>query len=192
MGEPARKRATYEDLFDLPEYVNGEIIDGELYVSPRPAARHARTGTRMGMDVGPPIDGDPEGPDRPGGWWILFEPELHFGEDVLIPDLAGWRRERMPVIPDVAYFILAPDWVCEVLSPSTEKLDRIQKMRVYAREGVRWLWLANPILKTLEVYEQVEGRWVLLASHAGDERIRAVPFDAVELSLARWWILDPT
>ncbi|HVT03261.1 MAG TPA: Uma2 family endonuclease [Thermoanaerobaculia bacterium] len=175
----------YEDLFDLPENVVGEIVDGELFASPRPAFRHARASTILGSRVGGPFD---EGRGGPGGWWILIEPELHFGPNVMVPDLAGWRRQRMPSIPDVAWFDLAPDWVCEVISPSTGRLDRVKKMPAYARSGVAFLWLIDPIMKTLEIYELVESTWRVVATHGGGEIVRAVPFDAVELDLAALWI----
>jgi Uma2 family endonuclease len=127
------------------------------------------------------------GGDAPGGWWILHEPELHFGDDVLVPDIAGWRRERMPVVPDAAYFDLVPDWVCEVLSPSTGALDRGRKMGVYAREGVRHLWIVDPLAHTVEVYRLEDGRWVVAGTHAGAEPVHAEPFAAVALDLGRWW-----
>ena len=128
--EQPMKRATYEDVLNAPENKVAEILDGELFLSPRPAPRHAAAASSLGGRVGGPFDG---GIGGPGGWWILDEPELHFGEHVLVPDLAGWRRERMPAIPDVAFFTLAPDWVCEVLSPSTARIDRGEKLPIYAR-----------------------------------------------------------
>ena len=177
--------ATYDDLLALPEHVIGEIIDGELIVSPRPAPRHAVATSVLSGELGPPYHG---GRGGPGGWWILFEPELHLGDDVLVPDLAGWRRERMPVVPDTAYFTLAPDWICEVLSPGTARLDRRKKLAVYARQAVTHAWLLDPIERTLEVL-RLEGRqWVIAAVHAGDEEVRAEPFDATSLPLARLWV----
>ena len=161
-----------------------EIVDGELITSPRPASPHARAASRLGMDLGGPFD---RGRGGPGGWVILYEPELHFGQDVLVPDLAGWRRERMPQMPNVAGFQLAPDWVCEVLSNSTERVDRAGKMPIYAREKVRHLWLVNPKTQTLEAYECQSERWTLLATHQGDETVRIAPFDAIELELAAFW-----
>jgi Uma2 family endonuclease len=128
-----------------------------------------------------------KGRGGPGGWWILDEPELHLGDDILVPDLAGWRRERMPVFPDVAWFDLVPDWVCEILSPSTARLDRIEKMPIYAADGVAHLWLIDPILRTLEAYENQHGRWSLIAAHAGQDQIRVPPFDAVALDLSGLW-----
>ena len=131
-----RRRATYADLLEVPEHLVAEIIDGELLTSPRPASPHALAASAIGSALFDRFNGPPGGADRPGGWWILFEPELHLGEDVLVPDHAGWRRERMPALPDVVGFTLAPDWVCEVISPSTARIDRGRKLRVYAREQV--------------------------------------------------------
>lgn len=184
----ARRRATYQDILDLPEHIVGEIIDGELYASPRPASPHARASSAIGSDLFGSFDGPPGAPDAPGGWWILDEPEIHLGADIVVPDLAGWRRERMPVIPNVPYFDLAPDWVCEVVSPTTGALDRSRKMRVYARERIPHLWLVDPLAKTLEIY-RFEGRhWVVAATYAGDDTVRAEPFVEVELALGRWWL----
>jgi Uma2 family endonuclease len=178
--------ATYEDLCRVPEGKIAEILGGELVVQSRPAARHARAATLLSEDVGP-FNRKPGGPRGPGGWFILFEPELHLGEDVVVPDIAGWRRERMAQIPDAAYFTLAPDWVCEVISPGTMKRDRVDKPRIYAREKVAFLWLLEPVGKTLEVL-QLEGQyWVPIAAFQGDEKIRAAPFDAIELEMERWW-----
>lgn len=185
MGDPAKRRATYDDLAAVPVHLVAEIIDGELYTSPRPAARHARSSSVLGGDLIYPFD---RGRGGPGGWHILFEPELHLGADVVVPDLAGWRRERMPEIPDVAGFTLAPDWVCEVLSPSTARLDRAEKLPVYAREGVAHAWLIDPVLKTLEVLRREGANWLLLKTWAGDASVRAEPFDAIELELGALWI----
>jgi Uma2 family endonuclease len=118
---------------------------------------------------------------------ILFEPELHLSGEALIPDLAGWRRERLPELPDTAALSLAPDWVCEVISPSTEALDRALKMGSYAREGVKHLWFVDPRPRLLEVYRLEQGRWSHLGAHLGDTRVRAEPFDALELNLSLLW-----
>lgn len=183
--KPARSPATYEDLAKVPAHQVAEILDGELIVSPRPAARHAQASSVMGSDLLGPFQ---RGLGGPGGWWILDEPELHLGADVLVPDLAGWRRERMPAIPDVAAFSLAPDWVTEVVSPSTARHDRVQKLAIYARDGVRHVWLVDPIARVLEVLRLESGRWLLAAAHGDNEKVRAEPFDAIELDLAAWWI----
>ena len=179
-----KPRATYEDLLKVPDNNVAEIVDGELYVSPRPAAPYALATSVLGADLGGPFH---QGRGGPGGWWIVDEPELHFGEDVLVPDLAGWRRQHMPEFPKTAFFTLAPDWVCETLSPSTERLDRARKLGVYAREGVANVWLLNPEARTLEVYRRSEDRWLLLATHGSDALVRAEPFDAIELDLLPLW-----
>ena len=136
--KPLKKGATYADLYDVPEHFVAEIFDGELYASPRPALPHAHAASALGNKLGAFHR------SGPGGWVIIDEPELHFGKDVLVPDLAGWRRERLPTVPVAAYLTLAPDWVCEVLSPSTESLDRGKKLRIYAGESVLHAWLVDP------------------------------------------------
>jgi Uma2 family endonuclease len=186
--ESARRRATYEDLLKVPENMVAEILDGELYATPRPASPHANAASGIAGDVRGPFHRKPDGPGQPGGWWILFEPELHLGSDVVVPDVAGWRREKMPVLPNVAAFTQAPDWACEVVSPTTAGADRVRKMRIYARESVGHLWLVEPLVRTLEVYRLENGRWVVASTHGGSERVRAEPFEAVELELTRWWL----
>lgn len=184
MAPPALKPATYEDLFDLPENLVGEIINGRLVTHPRPAPRHARAYSAIGSQLWNPYDRGYEGP---GGWWILDEPELHLERDILVPDIAGWRRERMPRLPDTAWFDLAPDWVCEILSPSTARVDRVEKLPIYARHGVAHAWLVDPDLRTLEVFENREGKWLLLAVLRDDAEVRQPPFDATGFSLAGLW-----
>ncbi|MDY7231315.1 Uma2 family endonuclease [Hyalangium rubrum] len=184
MSEKPRRPATYEDLEALPPHQVGEIIAGELYASPRPATPHARAASRLGVKLGGPFD---IGGDNPGGWVILHEPELHLGTDVLVPDLAGWRRERMPKLPRVPALKLAPDWVCEVLSPSTEARDRSAKFPIYAREGVRHVWLVDPDVRTLEIFRLEGPRYTLLATHEGEASVHAEPFEALALSLRVLW-----
>ncbi len=183
----AKRRATYDDLMQVPDHLVAEIIDGELITSPRPATPHARAYLGIGRDLAP-FDRDAGSPAAPGGWWILPEPELHFGDDVLVPDLAAWRRERMPVVPNAAFIALAPDWICEVISPSTGRIDRSRKMGVYAREGVRHLWFVDPLARTLEVYRLEDRRWIVASTHGGDEVVRAEPFDAIAVGLQHWWL----
>lgn len=189
MVDPKRREATYQDVLDAPEHMVAEIIDGELVLSPRPAAPHTSVASVLGAELLLPFG---RGRGGPGGWIILDEPELHFGERVLVPDLAGWRRERMPVVPEGAYFTVVPDWVCEVASKATEKLDRRKKLPLYASVGVSHAWLIHPRLRTLEVLRLHDGKWLSVSVYADDEKIRAEPFEAIELDLATLWSDLPT
>jgi len=184
MSHEPRRRATYEDLESVPPNCVGEIVDGELYVSPRPAFRHSRAATELSSLLAGPFG---RGEAGPGGWLILFEPEVHLGGDALVPDLAGWRRERMPEMPDVVAGTLAPDWVCEVLSPSTAVLDREKKMRSYAREGVSHLWLVDPLRQALEVFRLEGQRWSQQGTWSGHVTVQAEPFEALALKLGLLW-----
>jgi Uma2 family endonuclease len=181
---PFDRPATYEDLVKLADHLVAEIVGGELHASPRPAPRHAVAYARATGLLESAFD---SGRTGPGGWWILAEPELHLAADVLVPDLGGWRRTRMPHIPETAYFPLAPDWICEILSPSTASLDRTQKLAIYAREGVRHAWLIDPIARTLEILGLEADSWRIVATHIGEATVRAEPFDAIEFSLAEFW-----
>ena len=184
----ARRRATYDDLMKVPDTKVAEIIDGELIVSPRPAFPHAHAGSVLGADLIGAFHRPPGDPKGPGGWWLLYEPELHLGADVIVPDQAGWRRERIPQLPNVAAYSEAPDWVCEVISPSTGRIDRSRKMRIYARERVGHLWLVDPLLRTIEVYRLEHDRWIVASVHGGAEVARIEPFEAIELEVGRWWL----
>ena len=187
MGDAAENRpSVYDQYLAVPPHRVAEVIHGVLHTFPRPASRHARASSRLGTRLGP-FDSD-TGPG-PGGWVLLDEPELRLDGHILVPDLAGWRRERMPEIPDAPFFELAPDWICEVLSPSTAVVDRMEKMPIYASWGIGHAWLVDPILQYLEAYEQhAKARaWRMLGSWKGDERVRVPPFDAVELELAALW-----
>jgi len=184
----AKRRAVYEEFLKVPEWKVAEIIDGELIVTPRPATPHAHAGGAVHLDIGSAFGGPPGTPERPGGWWILFEPELHLADDVLVPDFAGWRRDRLPVLPAAAFVPQVPDWVCEVLSPSTGKIDRTRKMRIYAHEKIGHLWLVDPLARTLEVYRLEDGTWVVVDNFGDDDRVRAEPFAAIEVALERWWL----
>ena len=180
----ALPQATYQDVLDAPPHEVAEIVDGLLYTNPRPAAPHALASSLLGYYLTGPFQ---VGQGGPGGWWIIDEPELHLGDDVLVPDIAGWRRARMPIYPKTAYFTLSPDWVCEILSPSTRKLDLETKRPVYAREGVRHLWLVDPAERTLEAFECTAGEWTRIATAADDEPVQIAPFEAVSFSLADLW-----
>ena len=188
MGSEAKKLATYEDLLKVPDHLLAEIISGELITSPRPGPRHARASSVLGGKITEPFDG---GNGGPGGWWILDEPEIHLHDDILVPDLAGWRRDRVPILPTSKhYFEIAPHWVCEVLSKSTAGVDRVKKLPIYAREKVDHVWLIDPEKNTLEVYLRQEKGWFLLNTFAGDDKIRAAPFDAIEIDLGSLWLPD--
>ena len=184
MAEPAGRPATYEDLLRVPEHLVAEIINGRLVTHPRPAPRHLRASSRLGASLDGPFD---SGKDGPGGWWILDEPEVHLGPHVLVPDLAGWRRERMPSLPESAWFELAPDWVCEVLSPGTASEDRAEKLPVCAAYGISHVWLIDPLLRTLEAFENREGRWLLLATLKDTDPLSLPPFDAITFDLSQLW-----
>jgi Uma2 family endonuclease len=184
MTLPQLKPATYEDLFDLPENLVGEIINGSLHTQPRPAPRHAKAASSLDRKLGVPFDEDNQGPN---GWWILLEPEVHLGTDIVVPDIAGWRRERLPHLPDTAYFELAPDWVCEILSPSTVRKDRAIKMPLYAQQGVQHIWLVDPLQRTLEVFENTSGKWLLLKVLENDNAVSLPPFETISFSLASLW-----
>jgi Uma2 family endonuclease len=185
MTKALKKGAKYDDLCAVPENFVAEILGGDLYASPRPASPHARAAGALFRALGGPFE---DGENGPGGWWFIIEPELHFGDHVVVPDVAGWRRERMPTVPNVAYFTLAPDWLSEVLSPSTESIDRRKKLPIYAREGVRHVWFIDPLQQALEVLRCESQRCSLLATHEGDVRVRAEPFDSVELALRALWL----
>ncbi len=142
----------------------------------------------MGADLIHAFHRPPGDPKGPGGWWLLNEPELHFGADVIVPDQAGWRRDRVPRLPNVAAYDQAPDWVCEVVSPSTGSIDRGRKMRIYAREGVGHLWIVDPLLRLVEVYRLDGDHWLVANTFSGMEPVRMEPFDAIDLDIGRWWL----
>ena len=186
MGDPAKRRATYQDVLDAPPDVVAEVIDGRLYTHARPRVRHSRAASRLAARLGPPFD---EGIGGPGGWILLLEPELHLGPDpdILVPDYAGWRRETLPELPDDLYISVAPDWVCEVLSPATEDVDRAEKLPVYAREGVRHVWLLDPAVRTLEVLRLDGESYRIAHVWRAEERVSAEPFESLELPLEVLW-----
>jgi Uma2 family endonuclease len=184
MADAARKRATYEDVLAAPPNSVAELIDGVLQIQPRPAGAHGVVATALGEELGPAFR---RGRGGPGGWIFIDEPELHLGPNVLVPDLAGWRRERLPSVENVPFFTLPPDCVCEVLSPSTARYDKGQKLPIYAAHGVANAWLVDPMARTLDVLRREGALWTLVATHADDARIRAEPFDAVEIELGALW-----
>ena len=183
-----RENATYEDLIKVPDIMVAELIDGELYAWPRPAKPHARAASRLGMKIGSAFDLAEGGP---GGWWIVFEPELHLGRNVVVPDIGGWRKERVPEYPEAGRCEIAPDWSCEILSPSTARVDRVKKLPIYAKAEVPWVWIIDPVEQTFEVKKLIGGAYSDAALHGGDERVRAEPFAEIELDLAVIWGSSP-
>ncbi len=185
MEKRAKKRATYDDLEKLPDHMVGEIVMGELYALPRPSPRHSKATSVLGGELGFPFQ---FGRNGPGGWLILFEPELRLGENTLVPDLAGWKKQRLPRPPETNWIEVPPDWVCEVLSRSTIRLDRLKKMPIYSEFGVSRVWLVDPAAKTLEVFKLVSGHWMLVQTAGEDQKVRAEPFQEVEIDLNNlWW-----
>jgi Uma2 family endonuclease len=178
---PFKKNATYADLYTIPETWVGEIIHGDLYAFPRPRTIHSRALTRLMAALGP--NDDDESPD---GWIILHDVEIWFGKNLLVPDVCGWRRSRMPELPDVSVMKLAPDWVCEGLSPSTARLDKGPKREIYAKAGVRHIWLADPALKTIDVFELTGKTYNFLRAAGGDEKAKLAPFPQ-PIDLSRLW-----
>ncbi|RKG58448.1 Uma2 family endonuclease [Corallococcus sp. CA054B] len=179
-----RKPATYADLEALPSNQVGEIVNGELHASPRPATEHSSAAMQLATELNNPFG---RGRGGPGGWLFLFEPELHLGKDVLVPDIAGWRRERVSKMPKVVGVKMAPDWLCEVLSPSTSRLDRFRKLPIYAREGVKHVWLVDPLQYTLEVFRLEGSHYLLVGTHQDAETVHAEPFEALPLELKVLW-----
>ena len=187
MADPAKRQATYADLEAVPPHLVAEIIHGALVTHPRPVPRHAIAAFSLGEKLAP---GFRAGNGGPGGWVFMPEPQLHLGIDVVVPDLAGWRRERLPQIPETAWIETHPDWICEILSPSTENYDRNAKRSIYAAAGVPYLWLLDPRAKLLEAFQLTSGRWLLSATFSGSADVRAVPFEAVSFPLSELWPFD--
>lgn len=189
MAELARKNATYEDLYSIPDNMTGEIIDGELIVTPRPSRKHTYTASVLNVKIGPSYQFGEGG--GPGGWIIIVEPEIGLGEQILVPDLAGWKLERFPIEEDFNWISVAPDWICEILSPRTASLDKGEKMPIYAQHGVAHAWLIDPIAsKTLDVYRLESGGWWRLLDSYGErnDKVRAEPFQEIEINIADLWV----
>jgi Uma2 family endonuclease len=188
MESSKKKRATYQDVLDAPEHVIAEIIAGELRLSPRPGGPATAVASSVGEELGPPFK---RGRGGPGGWLILFEPEIHLADDIIVPDLAGWRRERLPRVPEGAFFTVTPDWVCEVLSRSTERMDRLEKMPLYASWGVPYAWLIHPRRRTIEAFRLRNGAWDPCGVYGETDRARIEPFGAIEIMVADLWADAP-
>lgn len=189
MAKPIPKPADYDAILALPDHITGEIFDGELHTRPRPAPPHAVASSAIQGELHSAY-GRRRSPTGPGGWWIIAEPELHCGGHVHVPDVAGWRRERLPAPDAQAVFSVVPDWVCEVVSPSSMRRDRVQKMHIYGAIGVGHLWLVDPLARVLEAYVLQDSRWVVVGTWGGDDMPHAPPFDEMALDLSEWWLPD--
>lgn len=178
-------RATYQDILDAPDGMIAEIINGELHTQPRPGPRHQDAAGELTADLKTHFR---KNRSKPGGWIIIPEPEVHFSAtDIFDPDIAGWRYETMPELPETAYFDTTPDWVCEILSPSTARIDRISKMTTYAQHEVGHYWIVDPRAKTLEAYALRDGQWVLIATAGDDDVVTIAPFEDLAISLEYLW-----
>jgi Uma2 family endonuclease len=183
-----KRRATYQDVLNAPDEMIAEVLDGELHLMPRPKRRHLRTASGLGAFLFGAFDAGASGP---GGWTIIDEPELHLGPepDILVPDIGGWRDGRLvdEGENDDAFISVVPDWVCEILSPGTERIDRMKKMPIFARERVAHVWLVDPREKTVEVFRIAGATYTLVGTFGGDEAVVAEPFDALGIPLAFLW-----
>ncbi|MBF0099990.1 MAG: Uma2 family endonuclease [Desulfobacterales bacterium] len=185
MLQTVKINAEYDDLYNIPENMIGQIINGELIVMPRPSPKHAGTLSNLTIEIGPPYK---LGRGGPGGWIILDEPEIKLGQDIFVPDLAGWKKEKLPQPPSTNYISVPPDWICEVLSPSTEKTDRARKMPIYAQFQVGHLWLIDPIEKILEIFKLIHNQWTVLSIYAEDDKVKGEPFQEIDIDLKNlWW-----
>ncbi len=187
--KPSIRKATYADLQALPENMVGEIIHGVLDVQPRRAPRHGIAANSLGDELASPFQ---KGRCSPGGWIFIDEPELHLGTDIVVPDLAGWRREALPELPKTAWIETRPDWVCEVLSPLTTRLDREARREIYAREGVGHLWVLDPVERYLEVFALSAGSWLLMSTISHSDAVSAPPFEAISFPLSNLFPYDTT
>lgn len=185
MAQTKLKHATYADIEALPAHVTGELAYGMLYTMGRPTPRHARAAGAMSFQLGGPFD---FGRGGPGGWIFLPEPELHLGENVLVPDIAGWRRERLPALPKTVGITVPPDWVCEILSPSTQRFDRTDKLSIYAAAGVGHAWYVDPNARTLEVFERQGDKWLIAATFKDADPVAAPPFAVHTFALDVLWM----
>jgi Uma2 family endonuclease len=189
MTVPRQKPATYADIEALPAHVVGEIAYGVLHTHPRPSPPHVDAATALTVEIGGAFR---RGRSGPGGWILLAEPELHLGPHILAPDIAGWRQERMPRLPKTAFFELPPDWVCEVLSPSTRAFDRTDKLAIYAAFGVLHCWYVDPDARTLEVFALTSGKWLIAATFKNTDVVCAPPFEAHSFALDVLWSQSET
>ncbi|MFW7379330.1 MAG: Uma2 family endonuclease [Oligoflexus sp.] len=189
--DAAKQYASYEDILNAPDNVQAEILNGELHTHPRPSPKHSRSITKLSAELSGPFD---KGSGGPGGWIFLVEPELWLSSEAgsrgnyLVPDIAGWKRERFVHDESKNGIEVPPDWVCEVLSPGTMVHDRVRKMPIYSSFSIPFIWLVDPAAKLLEAFELSDSKWSLIGSFAGKDKVKALPFEAFEFDLAALWL----
>jgi Uma2 family endonuclease len=188
MGEPAERLASYEDLLSLEDDVRAEILAGRIVTGPAPLPRHSKSQRALGSFIGRPYDDD-DGHGGPGGWWIFVEVDIELTpHDVVRPDLSGWRRERLPDPGSERPIRVAPDWVCEVLSPSTQSLDRAEKRALHHRHGIRHYWIVDPEARLVEVFAHAEAGWTVLGTYGEEDTVAMPPFVEVEVPIERLFL----
>ncbi len=188
MIESVKSNADYADLYSIPENMIGEIIDGELYAMPRPSPRHCNTASSLGIIIGYYYKIGMNG--GIGGWWILDKPGIHFSdlkEDIMVPDISGWKKEKMPELPAETYFSVTPDWICEILSPATAAHDRKKKLPKYAKFGVSYFWIVDPANRTVEILKLKNGEYSVSAVYCEDDKMKAEPFTEILIDLKNIW-----
>lgn len=184
MLQPKSRPATYADIEALPPNMVGQILYGVLHAYPRPAPRHGIAANQLGYEITGPFR---HGRGGPGGWIFIVKPELHLGPHVVVPDIGGWRRERLTPLPDTAFIETPPDWIAEILSPSTQSIDRTDKLAVYAEYGVRHCWYVDPIARTLEVFALSGSKWLVEATFKDADPVTAPPFEVHTFPLSVLW-----
>jgi hypothetical protein len=184
MADAKKSPATYADIEALPPHVTGEILFGVLHAQPRPASPHTAAASSLGMVLGPPFQ---FGNGGPGGWVLIAEPELHLGPHVVVPDFAGWRKDRLVGKTDGPWIDVPPDWACEVLSVSTRAWDKRDKMRIYATYNVPFLWHLDPVTRFLEVFRRQDQNWLLIETYAAGDVVTAPPFETLSFTLNDLW-----
>jgi Uma2 family endonuclease len=189
MAEAAERKATWADVLAHSEDERVEVLSGELVTIPAPLPRHSKTQGSLRRFVGGPFDDD-DGHGGPGGWWILIEIDVRLEtHEIVRPDLAGWRRERLPEPGDIRPIDVVPDWICEVISPTTASRDRVTKRALYARFGVPYYWMVDPGARTLETLRLGDdGRWIELGAWDDEATARIEPFEAIELAVGRLFL----
>jgi Uma2 family endonuclease len=184
MSQPKHRPATYADIEALPPHVTGEILFGVLHTQLRPMPRHGNAANEVSGELWGPFG---RGRGGPGGWRFLPEPELHLGPHFIVPDIAGWRLDTLPKLPKTAFIETPPDWVCEVMSPSTRRKDRTDKLVIYAAFGIGHCWYVDPSLQTMEVFELTGSKWLLTATFKDADPVCAPPFEAHTFALDVLW-----